>query len=82
MLKFLIDVLAHRALHEKDFKNIAELKALITGGDQLAIQVARAIGAREKVKEAPWHEDCIGEYLVNEAMSKRIFESDCRWEEV
>lgn len=82
MLKFLIDIYAHKAIHEKDFFKTDEgLKELLTGRDQLALQMARAIGSREKTKKAPWHAECIGEYLVNEDMSERRFESDCRWEE-
>lgn len=80
MLKFLIDVYAYRAT-QKEFKDDEDLKTLLTGRDQLALQIARAIGAREKVEKAPWDEDCIGEYLVNEDMTESRFESDCRWEE-
>ncbi|CZR66742.1 uncharacterized protein PAC_16643 [Phialocephala subalpina] len=79
MLKFLIDFYAYKAT-QKDFKEDDDLKVLLTGRDQLALQIARAIGAMEKVEKAPWHEDCVGEYLVNEDMTESRFESDCRWE--
>ncbi|KUJ17060.1 uncharacterized protein LY89DRAFT_685026 [Mollisia scopiformis] len=81
MLKFFIDVFAHKALHVKNFFDENEdLKLLVTGRDQLALQVLRAIGARGQLDEAPWQYIGIKQYLVNEDMSESRFESDCRWE--
>lgn len=80
LLKLPVDIYAHLSLCEPMFVGDGYLKKHLAGRQQLGLQLARAIGAREKVNKAPWHEDCIGEYLVNEDMSERRFESDCRWE--
>lgn len=82
MLKFMIDVFAHKALHREDFKGneeVDEVKKLLGGRDQVAMQAMRAIGQREerRTKTPPWHPENLGEYFVDENMSEERLESYC-----
>lgn len=79
MLKFLLDVFAHKIIHKQHYSERDAFSGLLNHDTQLAKHVLKAIGAREARADhtEPWEGENIKEYLVNEDMSESRFESHC-----